>query len=131
MSLWALGASTWILGTDLTNLDPTDLSYLKNPAVISVDEDGIDARRIVETNTEQVFAKIETDGDAVVGLFNTSSEPEVISTTAAMLGLPERPHYRIRDLWTHELTTSDGTISADVPTHGVALFRVSPAHRWW
>ncbi|MBV9817025.1 MAG: glycoside hydrolase family 27 protein [Solirubrobacterales bacterium] len=131
MSLWALGDSTWILGSDLTNLDPTDLSYLKNRAVISVDQDGIDARRIVDTDTEQVFAKIEPDGDAVVGLFNTSSEPAVISTTAGMLGLPDRPNYLVRNLWTHERTKSDGTISADVPTHGVALFRVSPAHHWW
>jgi hypothetical protein len=81
MSLWALGASTFILGTDLTNLDPTDLSYLRNRAVISVDQDGIDATRIVDTDTEQVFAKTERDDDAVVGLFNTSSQPEVVAAT--------------------------------------------------
>src|SRR6266496_1742348 len=47
MSLWALAASPLILGTDLTNLDPTDLGYLKNTAVLAVDQDAIDASRIV------------------------------------------------------------------------------------
>ena len=51
MSLWSLAASPLILGTDLTHLDPLDLSYLKNRAVISVDQDAIDASRIVNTAT--------------------------------------------------------------------------------
>ncbi len=125
MSLWALGASTWILGTDLTHLDPLDLSYLTNRAVISVDQDGIDAQRILDTNTEQVFAKIEHHGEAVVGLFNTGSQSETVSTTASAIGLPARRHYSVRDLWTHARSDSTGTISAVVPAHGVALFRVS------
>ncbi len=125
MSLWALGASTWILGTDLTNLDPTDLSYLKNRAVISVDQDGIDARRILDTSSEQVFAKTERRGDVVVGLFNTSNDPETISTSAGAVGLPSAGHYQMRDLWTHQRSESSATISADVPAHGVALFRVT------
>ncbi len=130
MSLWALGASTWILGTDLTHLDPTDLSYLRNRAVISVDQDGIDATRVVDTAADQVFAKLERPGEAVVGLFNTSSQPEVIATSAAAVGLPPRRRYLRRDLWTHERTESSGAISADVPAHGVALFRVTGGRRW-
>jgi alpha-galactosidase len=35
MSLWSLAASPLILGTDLTNLDPADLKYLTNRAVLS------------------------------------------------------------------------------------------------
>src|SRR6266540_2985931 len=46
MSLWAMGASPFILGTDLTNLDPLDLTYLKNTEVLAVDQDAIDASRI-------------------------------------------------------------------------------------
>src|SRR5262249_30712918 len=49
LSLWALAASPFILGTDLTQLDPTDLALLKNTAVLSVDQDAIDATRIVNT----------------------------------------------------------------------------------
>ena len=85
MSLWALAASPLILGTDLTSLDPTDLGLLKNTDVIAVDQDAIDASRVSSTATGQVFAKTEPDGNVIVGLFNTTTTPEVISTSAAIL----------------------------------------------
>ncbi|MGH3409355.1 MAG: glycoside hydrolase family 27 protein, partial [Streptosporangiaceae bacterium] len=126
MSLWSLAASPLILGTDLTHLDPLDLSYLKNRAVLSVDQDAIDASRITSTATTQVFTKTEKNGDVVAGLFNTSGQPEVVSTTAAAIGLPAAGAYRLDNLWTHRVTESGTTIAADVPSHGVALFRVTP-----
>ena len=129
MSLWALGASPLILGTDLTNLDAADLSYLKNRAVLSVDQDAIDASRIVNTAGAQVFAKTERNGDVVVGLFNTSSQAGVISTTASAAGLPASGAYVLDDLWAHRPTETGGTIAADVPPHGVALFRVRAAEQ--
>jgi hypothetical protein len=57
MSLWALGSSPFILGTDLTHLDPLDRSYLLNRALVSVDQDGVDAHRIADTSTDQVFTR--------------------------------------------------------------------------
>ena len=125
MSLWALAASPLVINADMTSLDPADLTLLKNPDVISVDQDAIDASRIADTATSQIFAKTETNGDAVAGLFNTSGEPEVISTTAAALGMPSGTDYLLGNLWTRGTTETTGVISADVPSHGVALFRVS------
>jgi len=127
LSLWALAASPLILGTDLTNLDPTDLKLLKNTDVIAVDQDAIDASRIANGSTSQVFAKTEKNGDAVVGLFNTSGQDEVVSTTASALGLPSAGGYQVTDLWSHHVSSSGGTIAADVPSHGVALLRVRAA----
>jgi hypothetical protein len=127
MSLWSLAASPLILGTDLTSLDPTDLKYLTNRSVLSVDQDAIDASRISSTSTAQVFAKTEKNGDVVVGLFNTGSQPQIVSTTAAAIGLPAASAYRLNNLWTHQLTESGPAISATVPSHGVALYRIAPA----
>jgi hypothetical protein len=126
MSLWALAASPFILGTDLTNLDPTDLALLKNRSVIAVDQDSIDASRLVSTPTEQVFAKTGKNGDVVVGLFNVSGAAENISTSASALGLKPGTDYLLNNLWTHKPTETTGTITAQVPSHGVALLRVSP-----
>jgi hypothetical protein len=127
LSLWSLASSPLILGTDLTALDPTDLGLLKNRDVIAVDQDAIDAKRISSSATGQVFAKTEKNGDVVVGLFNTSASGQVVSTTASALGLPASADYSLDDLWSHKTSeTSDGTISATVPSHGVALFRVKP-----
>jgi hypothetical protein len=128
MSLWALAASPFILGTDLTNLDPADLTLLKNTDVIAVDQDAIDASRISNTSTSQIFTKKEPNGDAIVGLFNTSSTPETISTSASALGLPPGTDYAVKDLWAHQTTETTGAIGPNVAPHGVALYRVSPLH---
>jgi len=125
MSLWAMGASPLVINADMTNLDPSDLSILKNRAVISVDQDSIDAARISDTSTSQIFAKTEKGGDAVVGLFNTGGSAETISTTASALGMPSGSDYLLNNLWTHRATETSGVISADVPSHGVVLYRVS------
>src|SRR5581483_5668560 len=110
----------------LTHLTPVDLGLLRNRAVIAVDQDAIDARRIVDRPTAQIFTKTEAGGDAVVGLFNTGPRRERISTTAQALGLPAGPAYRVTDLWSAASRSSDGTIFAEVPSHGVALYRVVP-----
>jgi len=125
MSLWALAASPLVINADMTSLDPADLSILENRAVISVDQDAIDASRISDTATSQIFAKTEKTGDVVVGLFNTSSAPETISTASA-LGLAPGTDYLLNNLWTHHTGETTGVISANVPSDGVALFRVSP-----
>ena len=126
MSLWALAASPLILGTDLTALDPVDVQLLTNPDVLSVDQDAVDATRIANSGGLQVFAKTEPDGRAVVGLFNTTASTQVVSTTAGALGLPGASAYLLDDLWSHRPTENAGTVAATVPSHGVALYRVSP-----
>jgi hypothetical protein len=125
MSLWSLAASPLILGTDLTHLDPTDLGLLKNRDVLAVDQDGIDAGRIANSGNRQVFAKAEKNGDVIVGLFNTAGSTQVVSTTAAAAGLPAGGRYLLSELWSHQRTSSGGTIAASVPAHGVALYRVT------
>ncbi len=99
MSLWALGSAPFILGVDLTHLDPLDMKYLKNTAVLAVDQDAIAAKRIVNTADQQVFAKMEPNGDAIVGLFNTGEKAEKVSIQASAAGsageqawlFPKRP----------------------------------------
>jgi Alpha galactosidase A/Alpha galactosidase C-terminal beta sandwich domain len=126
ISLWALGAAPLILGVDLTQLDPTDLQkYLENSAVLAVDQDSIAAKRVLNTANQQVFAKKEPNGDAIVGLFNTGGRAEVVSVPASTVGLPENESgYSLHDLWTGETKKTSDTISAVVPSHGVVLFRV-------
>lgn len=125
MSLWALGAAPMILGVDLTHLNQLDLKYLKNTAVLAVDQDSIAAKRILNNGTRQVFAKIEPNGDAIVGLFNTGGQAEKVSVQASAVGLPRSQRgYSAQDLWTGKMEKQSGTISAVVPPHGVVLYRV-------
>jgi hypothetical protein len=159
LSLWSLGSAPLILGGDLTKsvangygtsagITPRDYSLLTNRNVIEVDQDAIDASRIVDVGTpgakpgHQVFAKVERFGDAIVGLFNTTtklgSKAVSISTTAAAIGLPADPHgYLVQNLWGRQSVVGGGSvyrisaagkITATVPAEGVALFRVIPLH---
>jgi hypothetical protein len=126
LSLWALGSAPLILGVDLTNLDQGDLQkYLKNTAVLAVDQDSIAAKRVVNTSSQQVFAKMEPDGDAIVGLFNTGGTVERVSVQASAVGLPRNERaYSTHNLWTDAMEKTGGVISAIVPSHGVFLYRV-------
>jgi hypothetical protein len=127
ISLWALGAAPFILGVDLTHLDPTDLQkYLENSAVLAVDQDSIAAKRVLNTGNQQVFAKREPNGDTIVGLFNTGRTPEEVSVLAPTAGVPENESgYSLHDLWTGETRKTTSTISAVVPSHGVVLYRIT------
>ncbi|MGC2368217.1 MAG: glycoside hydrolase family 27 protein, partial [Candidatus Sulfotelmatobacter sp.] len=127
ISLWALAASPFILGIDLTHLDPTDLQkYLENSAVLAVDQDSIAAKRVFNTGNRQVFAKREPNGDTIVGLFNTGKKAEEVSVPASTAGVPENESgYFLHDLWTGETRKTSSTISAVVPSHGVVLYRIT------
>lgn len=127
LSLWALASSPFILGTDLTQLCQADLQLLMNRSVLAVDQDGIDASQISRSATSVVDAKIEPHGDGIAGLFNTTTQPEVISTTASAIGMSgDSKGYLLRDLWSNRTIPTTGTISATVPPHGVVLYRVTP-----
>lgn len=125
LSLWALGSAPLILGVDLTHLDEQDLNFLRNTAVLTVDQDGIAAKRIVNADNRQVFAKMEPNGDAIVGLFNTGNNAKRVSIQASKAGLAENAGgYSLENLWTGKTEKIRGTISATVPSHGVVLYRV-------
>ena len=126
LSLWALGAAPLILGVDMTNLNQEDLqNYLKNTAILAVDQDSIAAKRVLNRRDRQVFAKIEMNGDAIVGLFNTGETEEKISIEASAVGLPEnKSGYSTDNLWTGETKKTNGDIDAVVPPHGVVLYRI-------
>jgi hypothetical protein len=126
LSLWALGAAPLILGVDLTHLDQEDLEKdLKNTAVLAIDQDSIAAKRVVNTGNQQVFAKTETNGDVIVGLFNIGQTEAKISAPASAVGLSENQSgYSADNLWTGETKKASGEISAVVPPHGVVLYRV-------
>lgn len=127
LSLWALGSAPLILGVDLTNLDQQEVQkLLKNSAVIAVDQDSIAAKRVLNTTTQQVFAKTESSGDVIVGLFNTGSKEAKVSIKASAVGLGvSQSRYAVENLWTGKSETQGNMLSAVVPSHGVVLYRVT------
>jgi hypothetical protein len=122
MSLWALVAAPFILGTDLTHLDPADLALMTNDEVIGVQQTGIAASQIVAGNS-QIWASKHPDGSHVVGLFNLGTAAATVTVTWSQLGITGSAG--VRDLWARtdlgSFATSYGTT---VLSHGAALVRV-------
>ncbi|WP_406143697.1 glycoside hydrolase family 27 protein [Streptomyces sp. NBC_01012] len=88
MALWALASSQYMLGADLTDLDPADKELLANKRLIDIDQDGIPAARVIKDGDQQVFAKREKDGTWYIGVFNTdTSSSHTFSVPLDQLGI--------------------------------------------
>jgi alpha-galactosidase len=127
MSLWAMAASPLVINADLTHLNSTDVSYLDNSAVIAVDQDSIDAKRIVNSGNDQVFAKTEKNGDVILGLFNysgTASTTDTVSLASAGLS----GSGTAINLWTGAVTgTVSGSYSVTLGPGAVQLLKIIPS----
>jgi alpha-galactosidase len=125
-TLWAAMAAPLIAGADLRSASVATFSTYLNGDVIAVDQDplGKQATRISSSGGLDVLAKPLQGGDVAVVLFNENGTTKTVSTTAAAAGLPAASNYRLTNLWSKELTTSTGTISATVPSHSTVIYRV-------
>jgi alpha-galactosidase len=125
MTLWSMAGSNLVLGTDLTSLNSTELGYLKNSAVISVDQDGAAAGRIVDSGNGQVFSKRESDGDYVIALYNTSATATTtVSVPLSAAGISGS--VTATNLWTGaSVGAISGTYSVSLGPGAVQLIRTN------
>jgi hypothetical protein len=126
-SMWAMLAAPLILGSDPRVLSSTSISMLKNASVIAVDQDSLGAQGTLlsQSGSGQVWGKPLAGGARAVALFNRGTSPLQITTSASAVGLPGAADYQLQDLWSGETSTTSGTITALVPAHAVALYRVT------
>jgi hypothetical protein len=100
-TLWAMASAPLLLGSDLTNLDSVDLTILKNPRLIAVNQDGAVARRIFNGSggVQQVWSKREKNGDYIVALFNTgTSGNQTVAIDWSTVGITTG-RAKVTDLW--------------------------------
>jgi alpha-galactosidase len=127
-SLWAELSAPLIASTNVAALSPADLAIYENRAVIAVDQDSLGKAGVPVSSAGGlwVLTKPLSNGDRSVLLFNATDAAITITTRATAVGLPGAPSYLLENLWTGSATESGGGISAFVPAHGVAMFRVTP-----
>jgi alpha-galactosidase len=125
-ALWALMAAPLMAGNDIRTMSADISAVLRNSRLIAVNQDtlGAGGRRVRDDGATEVFAKPLSDGSVAVGLFNRGSGSTTINTTAAQIGL-SGGSFTLTDLWNGATSASSGPISANVPAHGVAAFRVT------
>lgn len=129
MSLWGLLAAPLLAGNDLRSVSPAILQILTNKDVIAIDQDplGKEATRISKNGDLEVWARPLADGAEAVGLFNRGATSAKITATISDLKL--NGSFTVRDLWAHaDRGKLDQEFSANVPSHGVVLIKLQPAH---
>ena len=98
---------------------------LENTAVISVDQDGVAAERIVDSGNGQAFSKRESNGDYVIALYNTSATATTtVSVPLSAAGISGS--VTATNLWTGASTgTISGTYSVTLGPGAVQLIRTN------
>ncbi|MHA3019973.1 glycoside hydrolase family 27 protein [Mycobacterium sp. BMJ-28] len=124
-SLWSLLAAPLLAGNDVRSMSEQTRDILTNREVIAVDQDPLVVQAHPLSDDPRVLVKPMADGSVAVGLFNQAAATVVIGTSLSAIGLRGNVCHRVRDLWQHTDATTTGVVQASVPSHGVALLRVS------
>ncbi|MEU8225596.1 NPCBM/NEW2 domain-containing protein [Kribbella sp. NPDC048915] len=128
LTLWAVAAAPLVIGSDVRKLSDTTIGMLTDPDVLAINQDkaAVQAIRVGAAGTTETWVKRLADGSRAVVLLNRGDSAQTVTTTSAAVGLG-RGRFTLKNAWTDKVTESGGVISAAVPAHGTALFRVSAA----
>jgi alpha-galactosidase len=126
-SMWAMLAAPLIAGNDLRKMSETTREILTNAEVIAVDQDpaGLMGRKVrdIEPRLQIWTKRLQHYGVQAVALLNHTDNSREITATWQDLGI--RGPAFVRDLWQHkDLGEHTDHITALVPAHGVAMFKV-------
>jgi len=128
MSLWALLSAPLLAGNDLRTVAPEILSILANRDVIAIDQDplGRQARRVKSDGDVEIWARPLAGRAHAVGVFNRGDATAHVTIRCEDLRLCGG--YHMRDVWAHaDVGMLAATQSVSVPSHGVELWRLTPA----
>jgi hypothetical protein len=124
LTLWSIESAPLLLGTDLTQLDPFDLTLLTNREVIAVDQAGHPAVPVSQATQQQVWFANNQDGSYTVALFNLADTPAVVTATWSQMGISGP--VTARNLWTHtDLGPQSANYSTRLAPHASELLRIT------
>lgn len=125
VSLWAIAASQFVIGNDLTKLDDFGVSLLTNDEIIGVNQSGVAGKRLYKKNGAQVFYQSLPDGSYNIALFNTSSSTHDVSFKWTDLEI--QGSASVHDMWSHQdLGRMDKGFTASLSTHASRMIHVVP-----
>jgi alpha-galactosidase len=125
MSLWAMLAAPLLAGNDLRSMSPSILAILTNRDVIQVDQDadGKQGKRAWKSGDREIWVRELAGGARAVAIFNRGGDTAGVTVKWADLGL--KTPKTARDLWAHkDIPVAGAELTASVPSHGVAMWRV-------
>jgi alpha-galactosidase len=129
MAIWAMLAAPLIASNDVRRMTPGIRAILTNGEVIAIDQDqlGRAGRKVLTLQAVDLWVREMANGDRVLMILNRRVGPIRWWANADQVFGRNGSRWRIHDVWTHGTTFAEGRFVTEVPGHGVALFRISPA----
>ena len=133
ITLWCMFRSPLMIGTELTMLDEWTKSLLTNTDILGLLKESCRGTQIMRSDSQAVWKNKDSEtGSVCIALFNLSDTDAVVSVDLAELGerYTTNTKLSLTELWDKsQCETKDGTVSAEVPAHGVKVFKVSELTR--
>jgi hypothetical protein len=124
MTLWCIFRSPLMMGGVLPDNDEWTLSLLTNDEVLTVQKHGETPKQITFNDNEAIWKNNAADGAVNLALFNLSDEKRTVSCPLSEMSFEKAS---LRDLWNKKgLGIVTNKVSAEIPPHGAALFRLNP-----
>ena len=128
MTLWCIFRSPLIMGGEMRDNDEWTLSLLTNPEVLRLETACRGADQVERDDSRAVWVSRDEDGGTNLALFNLSDEKAEVGVSLAEIGLAGQQG--VRDLWARkDIAPAEGRVSAELPAHGAALYKLTPASR--
>jgi alpha-galactosidase len=128
-SLWAMMAAPLLAGNDLRRMDGATRATLRNREVIAIDQDpaGEQGVRVSSKRGRDVWIRPLSGGDRAVLFVNRTSRTRRFNgSPKGMFGGYSGTRFSVRDLWNGRTRTVTRWLTASVPAHGAAMFRLRP-----
>jgi alpha-galactosidase len=125
LSLWSILAAPLLAGNDVRVMTPGARDIMTNREVIAIDQDklGKQGFRVRQDGDLEVWQKPLSDGVAV-GLFNRGASAAQMKVAWSEVGITAKSP-KVHDLWEHKDIAPSPEFSAEVPSHGVVLLKVT------
>ena len=132
MAVWSIIAAPLLMSTDVAKMPAASKADLLNAEVLAVNSDALGRQgwRIRNEGSLQVWLRSLMDGSVVVALHSSgNTTTQVVTASLVEVGLGDTTAVTVRDLFVKEdlsPVAANGTVSATVEPHGVAMLRLSP-----
>ena len=125
VTFWCIFRSPLMLGGNLPENRPFELSLFSNPEVIAVNQQGENPRELYKKDSAMVwYSHEQASKDLFVALFNLGENSRDVKVSFSEIGFNGR--VKIRDLWQKEdIGVFKGGYHRQIPPHGTALLKLS------
>ena len=125
MTFWSIFRSPLMLGGNLPENRPFELSLFSNNEILAVNQQGEGPRQLYKKDGKMIwFSHVHDSKDLYVGMFNLSEQAQDVDLPFASLGLKGK--IMMRDLWKkQDVGIFKKSYHQQINKHGAALFKLS------